>query len=132
MNIWRKVTLRPGVILPDWTIIRTEATREAFEAAFDAFDMGQRLSGIDGSEDQVWRVLLTLYGRRGKAPSIEDIAEVTGLLCTEVDPVLRKLCARDLIVLDPIGHLVGTYPFTERPTEHRVRVGKGTVSAMCA
>lgn len=52
---------------------------------------------------------------------------------TSPDVALSKLASADLVVLDAAGERVlGAYPMTTEPTEHRVVVARRELYAMCA
>ena len=47
--------------------------------------------------------------------------------------LIAKLAARDMVVPDcDDATVIGAYPFTDRDTEHRVRLGESVMNAMCA
>ena len=46
--------------------------------------------------------------------------------------LIGKLESRDMVVLGPGGSITGAYPFTDRDTGHRVRLGDRLLNAMCA
>lgn len=125
------VMLRPDVHLPDWTVVRTDAARHALGATFEAFDMARKWSAMGETEDRVWRTVLDLYARAGKALTLPELAAAVGVAPDAAAACLQRLRARDLVVLDTKGHIVGAYPFTNDATEHRVDFGSTTVMAMC-
>lgn len=126
------VLLRPGVVVPDWSLVVDDAARRALAAICDAVGMARKWSGATDVEDRVWRAVLELYPRLGRAPSAAQLAAATGLPPGAVATALGGLRARDLVVLDGGGAIVGAYPFTERPTGHRVRLRGRVLTAMCA
>jgi hypothetical protein len=70
-------------------------------------------------------------------PGVSDPAVVAGLaakLGLEPREALAALAAADLVHTDPAtGRISVAYPFSGRPTSHRVAIAGGpTVSAMCA
>lgn len=125
--------VRPGVAVPDWTAVTSPAAREALLAILEAFDIGRAFRAYSPAEDDVRTMLLRLYAEQGRAPTFDELAKRAGVSESAIRPVLESLKARDLVVLDANGErLVGAYPFTDRDTDHRVRLGNRTVSAMCA
>jgi Alkylmercury lyase len=128
----RAVTLRSGLELPDWTVVGSPAARGALEAALDAFDVRRKLSELGASQERVWRTVLRLYAQGGTAPTTGQIADASSLAPDRITDLLRRLAARDLVVLNLAGQVVGAYPFTDRETEHRVQAGNTLVRAMCA
>ncbi|MEO3432360.1 hypothetical protein [Inquilinus sp. CAU 1745] len=73
------VMLRPDVHLPDWTVVRTDAARHALGATFEAFDMARKWSAMGETEDRVWRTVLDLYARAGKALTLPELAAAVGV-----------------------------------------------------
>lgn len=126
------LTLRSGVVFPDWSAIKSENAGNALKAMFDVAEERAKLTGIGKTEDVVWRAVLELYARLGHAPTRRQLAEATALLPDVVAETLQDLHTRDLVVLDAAGSLIGAYPFTESPTEHLVHLGDHTLTAMCA
>jgi hypothetical protein len=56
-----------------------------------------------------------------------------GLSSEAVSACLKRLAAKDILVLDSrSGEILGAYPFSARPTRHRVSFGAQTAYAMCA
>ena len=128
-----RITLRPGVAFPDWSVVSSPAAEAALAAIFDAFGVAARWSGRTKEEDRVHRALLRAWGRHGRAPEIGEVAADTKLPPDVVSAMLGRLRERDLVVLDEAGDtIVGAYPFSGRDTGHRVRVGERWLNAMCA
>jgi mercuric reductase len=128
----RVAVLRAGVHLPDWSLVQTEAGRQALDAAFRAVDMGRKWSHLNELEDRVWRSVLELYAEDGRAPTLSRLAETVGTEPPAVADSLQNLKRRDLVILGPDGAITGAYPFADHLTEHRVRLGASEVIAMCA
>lgn len=127
------VELRPGVSFPDWSMVTTDIGHEALAAIMDAIGAETRWADYDGDEDLAGRAVLGLYGRDGRAPSKAALAADTGMDAASVSEALARLRARDIVVLDAdTGEITGAYPFTERDTGHRVRLGAHVLNAMCA
>ena len=128
-----EITIRPGVTIPDWSVVTSGTVREALGAVFETCDWEQRWAGLDEAEDRTRRAILEAYPRTGQAPSIDDLALTTGFTPDQVRGLVAKLAARDMVVLDRDGTtLAGAYPFIDRATEHRLKVGETTLHAMCA
>lgn len=128
-----EIIVRPGVTTPDWSVVTAETVREALGAIFETCDWQGRWAGLEDAEDRVRRAIIESYPRMGHAPSVDDVAELTGFPSEQVRDLLSKLRARDMVVLDRDGTtLIGAYPFIDRITEHRVKVGETTLHAMCA
>jgi hypothetical protein len=128
-----EIRIRPGVTFPDWSAVTSETVGAALAASFEAFGVAERWSGLDAAEDRVRRAVLEAYARTGHAPSIAQLARATGFTPSRTRDVLLALKDRDMVVLDPEGRAItGSYPFTERDTGHRVRLGDRVLNAMCA
>ncbi len=128
-----EITIRPGVTIPDWSVVTSETVREALGAVFETCNWEQRWAGLDEAEDRTLRAILGAYPRTGQAPSIDDLALTTGFTPDQVRGLVAKLAARDMVVLDRDGTtLAGAYPFIDRATEHRMKLGETVLHAMCA
>jgi Alkylmercury lyase len=97
--------------------------------------------GVKGRRAALPSALQTLHRRLLSAfltePGTSDPAVVAGLatkLGLEPREALAALAAADLVHTDPAtGRISVAYPFSGRPTSHRVALAGGpTVSAMCA
>jgi hypothetical protein len=129
----KSVVLRPGVAMPDWSQVSRPAAREALKGIVDVVGLTAKFADLDPLEDAVWQAVLEGYADLGRAPHISWIASRLGISAEATTAWLRRLRARDQIVLDEAGDLItGAYPFTERPTGHRVRLGERQLNAMCA
>jgi mercuric reductase len=127
------VELQPGVVFPDWSVVRSQRALEAIVAQVAASNLEHRWRGYTTREDRVRRAVLEGYLQLGRAPGLPWLAKRTGLLLKEVWRTTRQLAARDIVILDDDrGRIVGAYPFTDQPSEHRVRLGGRTLRAMCA
>ena len=127
------VTIRPGVEMPDWSAVASPRAEEALAAIVNLFRFTDGFTGFSAQEDLVRRTLIALYGKSGGAPSAAEIAEAAGLEQAQTEAALEALRRRDMVVLDKeSGAIKGAYPFTERETEHRIKLGDATLNAMCA
>lgn len=127
------IALRPGVVFPDWSAIRSAAAGDVLRAITGAFGVETRWHGYGGDEGRVHVALLDLYARHGRAPTAAELAASTGITMAAVTEILTRLADRDMVVLDPAGGSVtGAYPLTERKTGHRVMLGNRMLNAMCA
>ncbi len=127
------VTLRPGVEMPDWSAVTSPRAEEALAAIVKLFRFADGFADYGPEEDLVRRTLIAFYGESGRVPSAVEIAVAARLEQAETEAALEALRARDLVVLDDeSGAITGAYPFTERDTGHRVRLGPVTLNAMCA
>jgi hypothetical protein len=121
------------VALPDWSQASAAAARTALAAIADAEWLTAKFAGLDSREDSIWQAVLGLYAALGRAPRNPEIAAVAGISPEATVKVLRRLRGRDQVVLDEAGDaVIGAYPFTERKTGHRVRIGERDLNAMCA
>lgn len=128
-----EISLPSGATFPQWSAVTSENARRALEAIFEALDVKKFWAGMGDGEDRVRRAILDHYGRSGHAPSIAQLAELGGVEGAEARAIVEKLRERDLVVLEEGGEaIVGAYPFSERDTGHRVRLGEQDLNAMCA
>ncbi len=128
-----EIAIRPGVTTPDWSVVTSETVREALAAIFETCDWEERWAGLDDAQDRVRRAILEAYPRTGQAPSTNELALKTGFATDQVCDLIAKLKARDMVVLDRDGTtLTGAYPFINRGTEHRMKLGETVLHAMCA
>ena len=128
-----EVELRPGVSFPDWSMVTTDVSHDTLAAIMDAIGFEGRWADYDAGEDVARRAVLNLYGREGRAPTKAALAADTGMDAAAVSDALARLRARDILVLDAdTGEITGAYPFTDRDTGHRVRLGGRVLNAMCA
>lgn len=127
------ITIRPGVVTPDWSLVTSETAREALGAIFETCDWVERWAGLDEAQDRTRRAILEAYPRIGHALSTNELARSTGFAPNRVRDLIARLKARDMVVLDKDGTtLVGAYPFIDRATEHRMKLGETVLHAMCA
>ena len=123
--------LRPGVTFPDWSVITSPTARDALVAILSAFDLTRRWSGYSEEDDCVREAVIEGLAQLDHGPEPAWITARTGLDEGRVATLLERLAARDLVVRDS-NAIVGAYPLTIRPTEHRVGFGGKVVQAMCA
>jgi hypothetical protein len=91
-----------------------------------------RLARLSDAERDLYRWILHSFadGRRPDAAAARETASRLGL---EPEDALAKLAREDLVHCDATtGAIVVAYPFSGRPTQHRVRIGAREVDAMCA
>ncbi len=127
-----EISLRPGVAFPDWPVVTSETAAEALQSIIEAFAAETRWSGLGDGEDRVRRAILEHYAKTGHAPSMAALTGATGMTGDMLGELIGKLESRDMVVLDPGGSITGAYPFTERDSGHRVRLGGRLLNAMCA
>jgi hypothetical protein len=119
--------------MPDWSQATSDAARRALAGMTQVEELLARLSNIDPVEDRVWQAVLQGYVELGRAPGASEIAGRTAFDIKTVRSSLRRLQARDLVVLaGSAAAIAGAYPFTERATPHRVHLGPHVLNAMCA
>ena len=128
-----EIAIRPGVTMPDWSAVTSGIVREALGTVFETCDWEERWAGLDEAQDRTRRAILQSYPRIGHAPSIRELALMTGFAPDQTRDLIAKLAARDMIVLGyNDATLICAYPFIDRDTEHRVRLGESDLNAMCA
>ena len=129
----REIMLRPGVALPDWSVITRSVARDTLTAIYDVLDWDRKLAGIGPNEDRVWQAAVDQFVESGAGPVLDGITRATGLSRDEVKAAVARLAQRDVLVLDESGAtIVGAYPFSVRSTGHIVRVNDRALNAMCA
>jgi mercuric reductase len=126
-----RTEIRPGVVFPDWTVVRSVQGGEALVAIFGAFRADECWRGYSNDEDAVRSTIIRHYAVDGRAPTLSELGAATRLSQDALRRLLRQLRDRDLVVMDE-ERIVGAYPLTSRKTEHQVHVGGKTVHAMCA
>jgi hypothetical protein len=125
--------VRPGVWFPDWSAVTSPTARDALRAILNTRNMENTWQGYAPMEDRVRVAVLRHYGTAGRAPEVAALAARLGMTAASVKRLLGRLAARDLVVLEGAAdRVVGAYPFTDRDTEHRVRLGRSEARAMCA
>lgn len=79
------------------------------------------------------RAILHHFVETGQAPTAPDLAIILARPSAEIEAMLAEL-ATICLYRDPAnGEILGTYPFSARPTAHRLRLLSGQeVYAMCA
>ena len=130
---WPSYHVRPGATFPDWTAVTSPQAREALLAILEAIGIESMWRDYTPAEDDVRTTLVRLYTEQGGAPAIPDLAGYAAVSESAIRSLLASLEARDLVVLDAERErIVGAYPFTDRATDHRVRLDDRTLNAMCA
>ncbi|HEY8475351.1 MAG TPA: alkylmercury lyase family protein [Chloroflexota bacterium] len=91
-------------------------------------------AGLTAAERQWYRTLLRAVPDFDGSPDRAWLQAEAGRCGVDLDATLAKLEGQDLIVRDPsTGAIVAVYPFSLRPTSHRVELDDGrAVYAMCA
>lgn len=100
--------------------------------AVDRAGRGRRAPAERGLRAVQQRVLRH-FARTGEAPAPQVLQPVAAAEGRTAADVLAELAAEDFLVLDEDGRIRAAYPFSARPTRHRVRLADGVeVWAMCA
>ena len=98
--------------------------------------VAQRLSKAKLSEleDRARRYILWHFADTGRAPRLFELQRELQLPSQEdAAAILARLHAADLIVYDTaMARITAAYPFSAKPTGHRVEVGDRTLHALCA
>jgi alkylmercury lyase-like protein len=91
-----------------------------------------RSARLTDPERELYFWVLRCCATRGH-PSSAEIHEAGGRLGLDVKQALETLAREDLVHLDGHGEIAVAYPFSGRPTVHRVRFPSGQEAyAMCA
>jgi hypothetical protein len=122
-------TLRPGVTFPDWSGVTSPVAQDALTAIL----LTLRWGDYGEEEDRVRQAIIEGLAEFDHGPAAAWLARRTGLDEGRVATLVDRLASRDLVVRESDSKvIVGAYPLTIRPTEHRVGFGGGVVQAMCA
>ena len=125
--------VRPGAKFPDWSVATSELAQQALTDIIEAFGIEKCFTQYEPDEDRVRINVLRYLAGHGRAPTIDELAEATGLLKSEISEHLISLNKKDLVVLnEAMEQIIGAYPLTERETEHLVVIGNQQIHAMCA
>jgi len=90
-----------------------------------------RASRLAPGERAVYSAILRSFVD-GTVPDRATIASESTRHGLAVDDIVATLAREDLVHLDPSGQVEVAYPFSGRPTRHRVRFNGHEVFAMCA
>lgn len=126
------IEIRPGVMLPDWSVISDPQAARALSALTEIIGVERKWSGLTEAEDRIWGAILQLYPKLGHAPSPAEIGLAAGMQQSDVEALVSRLRSRDIVVTGPAGRIIGAYPFTDMRADHRVEVDGQMVSSMCA
>lgn len=85
-------------------------------------------------EDRARRYVLWHFAETGRAPRLLDLQRELQLgLEDDAVAILIRLHKADLIIYDTAtARISAAYPFSNKPTSHRVEIGDRTVYALCA
>jgi mercuric reductase len=129
------IALRPGLSLPDWSVLRDPAGRAALTASMTVAGRREKWAGLDATEGALHRAVLRHLATSGSAPTVAQLAAATSLPEAEARAALQSLRRRDLLVLDAAGdNVISCYPFSAKPTPHLLRSegAAASVHALCA
>lgn len=91
-----------------------------------------RRARLSTSERELYFWILRRFASSGR-PSRRELESAADRLGTELSSALMMLAREDLVHVDEAGEITVAYPFSGRPTAHRVRfTGGHEVYAMCA
>jgi hypothetical protein len=104
-------------IVPDRTMVMTEAAREPLDGILVAAWYDKRFGDLGAAAASVLAMLLRLYAHEGRPPSAKEIAATTGITELETARLLTALSQHDLVILERDGTTIrGAYPFTQSAT----------------
>ncbi len=85
-------------------------------------------------EERARRYILWHFADTGRAPGLSELQrELQLALQEDAAAILTKLGAADLIVYEPAtAGITAAYPFSGKPTRHRVEIGARALHALCA
>jgi hypothetical protein len=91
-----------------------------------------RRARLSGAERELYFWILRRFATEGRPSSVE-LGAAAEQLRLEADSALEALAREDLVHRGADGEIAVSYPFSGRPTTHRVRFPGGhEVDAMCA
>jgi hypothetical protein len=91
-----------------------------------------RHAGLADSERELYFWILRRFATSGR-PSGDETREAAERFGLDAERALETLAREDLVHLDRVGKIAVAYPFSGRPTAHRVRFQSGHEAyAMCA
>ena len=110
-----------------------EATRGLAAAGITRDRLGRnRLRSLTDRERLLYRWILGRFATSGR-PRRTDVEGEAHRLGLDLPAALATLAREDLVCLGPDGEIAVAYPFSGRPTAHRVRLRRGHEAyAMCA
>ncbi|KAK5074558.1 hypothetical protein LTR70_010154 [Exophiala xenobiotica] len=107
-------------------------TDEGLPFAVEALLQGRRAPGEQGLRVTQFAILSSLTAS-GRLPATTIIEDIAGELSKTSYEILCEMHKRDYVRVDKSGSIIAAYPFSIRPTRHRVELENGvTVFAMCA
>jgi mercuric reductase len=112
----------------DLTVVSDPFVHEVLENLLDEWRMKKRWNDLAQAHRRLHEAILLGYLKSGRAPAR---AQLSAWFTGPIEIALEDLVRRDLIVLDK-GEVVGAYPFTSRPSRHKVSISGQEINAMCA
>ncbi len=113
----------------------TEVANSIIESIHATVDIDSKWGRtLAPEEDEIRRFILMEFPDLGRAPTNSEIAEALSLRGEEVERVLKKLHESDIIYMED-GVVLAAYPFSSKPTVHKVTLKGGTpreAYALCA
>jgi hypothetical protein len=113
--------------------LRSDVAATLAAADIPASKLGPaRRARLDDAERELYVWILRRFATGGR-PGHEQVCEEAERLGGDAERMLASLAREDLVHLGPDGEIAVAYPFSGRPTAHRVRFPTGhEVDAMCA
>lgn len=92
-----------------------------------------RVAALSTPAQHFHHALLRKFLTLGHAPSEDDLQAEAQVVSSSIAALLQELVEQDVIQRDPMGAIHAAYPFSGRPTAHRVQLPDHLpVFAMCA
>ena len=63
-----EISIAPGVIFPDWSVVASDTVEQALGDIFQAFGVERRWRDLGVDEDCIRRAVMDEYGRTGVPP----------------------------------------------------------------
>lgn len=113
--------------------IDEQTARFLLAAGLPVTSAAHRRAQLSAEPRRLHDALLRAFVSAGTVTDLPALVTTTGLDAAATPDLLDELAAADLVALDDVGHLSGVFPFSVKPSRHRVELGGGpAVWAMCA
>jgi hypothetical protein len=134
-RLYRSAFGPAGMPADDWVLSALGVARPASrrEASVSPAWASQRVAGLGTAERGLHRRILRSFAE-GMPPTAEQLHDWATADSLDIGEAMVTLDSHDLVHRDPVtGAIAVAYPFSSRPTAHRVRLAQGVeVFAMCA
>ena len=112
--------------------VLTEKAQNGLARLTSLLPLKSRQESLDEKSRTLHRAFLETLVEQGRAMTKTEMKDLLHVSDQEIDGIVAKLGALDLIVLSCCGGPVGSYPVTTEPTPHAVTSRGVRINAMCA